>query len=260
MAKRTAQALAAAMLAAALICGAACGPGGLVTSRPTTRTTATTPATTAATKTSTTIKTTPLATTTTASKTTAVTSKTTTTAPFDAAKYLQAFLAASSRHCKFHYEAFVAGQASPAEVLEFETWSKPGAIRMDQYKSGVLDRTTIVTPEAAKVYFHSSKNVSDALMPAAYYLELWTQDYAKASVSGGVFSFAVNIFYKRSSATHGYYMTDVKYTFSAAGVMTQTYYGNSSSGSKPSALNSVVHTFSLVELKDIPDSVFAKPF
>jgi len=260
MVNRMVRALAAFIIAAALVAGASCGPGGLVTSRPTTRTTATTPATTTANQSSTTNKTTAPVTTTATSRTITTTAKPTSTSPFDAAKYLQTFLASANRHCKFHYEAFVAGQASAAEVLDFETWSKPGAVRMDQYRSGVLDRTTLITPDAAKVYFYSSKNVTDALMPPAYYLDLWTQDYAKVSVSGGIFSFAVNGFYKKSSATQGYYMTDVKYTFSASGIMTQTYYGNSSSGSKPSALNSVVHTYSLVEYGAIPDCLFAKPF
>jgi hypothetical protein len=254
-----AQALAAVIIAAALVASASCGPGGLVTSKPTTRTTVTKPITTISNESSTTAKTTASVTNTAASKTT-TTLKTTSTPPFDAAKYLQTFLTAANRHCRFHYEAFVAGQASAAEVLDFETWSKPGAVRMDQYRSGILDRTTLITPDAAKVYFYSSKNITDALMPPAYYLDLWTQDYAKVSVSSGVFSFAVNSFYKKSSATQGYYMTDVKYTFSASGIMTQTYYGNSSSGSKPLALNSVVHTYSLVEYSTFPDSVFAKPF
>jgi hypothetical protein len=71
----------------------------------------------------------------------------------------------------------------------------------------------------------------------------------------------VNSFYKKSNATQGYYMTDVTYNFDSSGTMIQICYGNSSSGSRPSTVNNVTQTFSLVENDAvISDSVFMAPF
>jgi hypothetical protein len=188
-----------------------------------------------------------------------------TTVSLDPSKSLQTFLASSSRHFKSAYEARVAGSSTIVEAFDFEVWQKNQNMRIDYYKNGVMDRTLLVNGDSANYYFYGSKNITAPTMPANYYLDLFSQDYSNASMSsttsGTVFTFAVNSFYKKSGATQGYYVTDVNYTFDSGGTMIQTCYGNSSSGSRPSTVNTVTQTFSLIENDAvISDSVFMPPF
>jgi hypothetical protein len=156
----------------------------------------------------------------------------------------------------------VSDGTSPAEVGDYEIWLKPGAMRLDYYKGGALNRTILVNGDGANYYMWSSRSVIPSIQPAAYYFALFNQDYSKAApAAGGAYKLAVNTFYKSPSGTAGYYITEIKYSFDAGGAMTQLVYGNSSTGAKPATVNSVIHTFSLIQNDAvIADSLFAPPF
>jgi hypothetical protein len=227
-----------------VIAALSCGPSPLSTAPPTTGPTSTTGVSKTPTTSSTATK---------------------TTVSLDPAKSLQAFLTSSSRHFKTVYEARVAGSSDVVEAFNFEVWQKNSNMRIDYYRNGVIERTMLTNGDSATYYYYGSQGSSDALMPANYYLDCFGQDYSNASISntasGTTFTFAVNRFYKKSTATQGFYTTDVIYTIDSNGIMIMTAYGNSSGGSRPSVVNTVTHTFTLIENDAvIPDSVFAPPF
>jgi hypothetical protein len=256
---------------ACLLTALSCGPGGLKTNtgHATTRTTSATTSVKS-------LTTTALATTSTAttsvkisgginssiSGTVPKTTNVAATTAFDASKALQGFLTSTNRHLKLHYEAWVSDGTSPAEVGDYEIWQKPSAMRLDYYKGGALNRTILVNRDVANYYMWSSRSVIPSTQPAAYYFALFNQDYSKAvPAAGGAYKIAVNTFYKSPSGTAGYYITEIKYSFDDGGVLTQLVYGNSSTGAKPTTVNSVIHTFSLVQNDAvIADSLFAPPF
>lgn len=179
---------------------------------------------------------------------------------------LAKFLSATDLHIKGQYSS-VYVDGSKEGPTPFEIWQKDGNIRIDYYKDGALYRTLIVSDNKALFYIYKSKVSTPSIMPAGYYSDLLRQGALTAASQlsddkeSAVFSFAIDKFYKTEGAQSGYYVTKINYCVNSDTVLYQVVYGKDSSGAKPTAVNTVTQTFSLVEINgDVDDALFRAPF
>ncbi len=178
---------------------------------------------------------------------------------------LEDFLSASDLHLKGEYSSVTADGMKDGPT-QFEIWMKGEKVRIDDSRSNG-PRSLIVSNGAALYYMHDTKHSFPSIMPPEYYTNMFGQDFLKATsrTSGDgksvIFSIEIDAFYKNDNAQAGYYVTRVEYKVDNDSVLNHVLYGKDSYGTKPTALNAVTQTFSLVEInKGIADTVFNAPF